>query len=72
MSSKELDKFLSRSHKELSIQDFEGKGVPCIEFDGRKFDDILSKVAGKPLVVDTNLNIPVSYTHLTLPTILLV
>ena len=51
MSSKELDKFLARSHKELSIQDFEGKGVPCIEFDGRKFDDILSKVAGKPLAV---------------------
>ena len=57
MSSKELDDFLARSHKELSIQDFEGKGVPCIEFDGKRFDDILSKVAGKPLSVDTNLNI---------------
>jgi len=57
LSSKELDKFLARSHKELSIQDFEGKSVPCIEFDGKKFDGILSKVAGKPLAVDTNLNI---------------
>ena len=57
MSSKELDNFLTRSHKELSIQDFEGKSVPCIEFDGKKFDGILSKVAGKPLAVDTNLNI---------------
>ena len=57
MSNKELDDFLARSHKELSIQDFEGKRVPCIEFDGKKFDDILSKVAGKPLAVDTNLNI---------------
>ena len=57
MSSKELDAILARSHKELSIQDFEGKGVPCIEFDGKRFDDILSKVAGKPLSVDTNLNI---------------
>ena len=57
MSSKELDDFLARSHKGLSIQDFEGKGVPCIEFDGKKFDDILSKVEGKPLIVDTNLNI---------------
>jgi len=55
--SKELDNFLARSHKELSIQDFEGKSVPCIEFDGKKFDGILSKVAGKPLAVDTNLNI---------------
>ena len=57
MVSKELDNFLARSHKELSIQDFEGKSVPCIEFDGKKFDGILSKVAGKPLAVDTNLNI---------------
>ena len=57
MSSKELDNFLARTHKELSIQDFEGKSVPCIEFDGKKFDGILSKVAGKPLAVDTNLNI---------------
>ena len=57
MPNKELDNFLARSHKELSIQDFEGKSVPCIEFDGKKFDGILSKVAGKPLAVDTNLNI---------------
>ena len=57
MSSKELDDFISKSHKELSIQDFEGSPVPCIEFAGRKFDDILSKVEGKPLAVDTNLNI---------------
>ena len=57
MPNKELDNFLARSHKELSIQDFEGKGVPCIEFNGKKFDGILSKVAGKPLAVDTNLNI---------------
>ena len=57
MSSKELDDFLARSHKELSIQDFEGNSVPCIEFAGKKFDGILSKVAGKPLAVDTNLNI---------------
>ena len=57
MTSKELDDLIARSHKLLSIQDFEGKNVPCIEFDGKKFDSILSKVAGKPLVVDTNLNI---------------
>jgi|TARA_Y100000590_G_C14970427_1_gene732182 hypothetical protein len=57
LPNKELDNFLARSHKELSIQDFEGKGVPCIEFNGKKFDGILSKVAGKPLAVDTNLNI---------------
>ena len=39
------------------MEDFEGKRVPCIGFEGRKFDDMLSKVSGKPLSVDTNLNI---------------
>ena len=33
------------------------KNVPCIGFEGKKFDDMLNKVAGKPLSVDTNLNI---------------
>ena len=57
MSNKELDEFLKNSHKDLSVEDFEGKMVPCIGFEGRKFDDMLNKVAGKPLSVDTNLNI---------------
>ncbi len=39
------------------MEDFEGKRVPCIGFEGRKFDDMISKVSGKPLSVDTNLNI---------------
>ena len=57
MSNKELDEFLKNSHKDLSVEDFEGKTVPCIGFEGRKFDDMLNKVAGKSLSVDTNLNI---------------
>ena len=57
MSNKELDEFLKNCHKDLSVEDFEGKMVPCIGFEGRKFDDMLNKVAGKPLSVDTNLNI---------------
>ena len=57
MSNNELDEFLKNSHKDLSVEDFEGKQVPCIGFEGRKFDDMLNKVAGKPLSVDTNLNI---------------
>jgi hypothetical protein len=57
LSDPELKNLLEKSHKNLSIQDFEGKSVPCVEFDGRKFDNILTTVAGKPLVVDTNLNI---------------
>ena len=57
MSNNELDEFLKNSHKDLSIEDFEGKKIPCIGFEGHQFDDILNKVAGKPLSVDTNLNI---------------
>ena len=57
MTNNELDEFLKNCHKDLSVEDFEGKKVPCIGFEGQKFDDILNKVAGKPLSVDTNLNI---------------
>ena len=57
MSNNELKELLKNSHKDLSVEDFEGKQVPCIGFEGQKFDDMLSKVAGKPLSVDTNLNI---------------
>jgi len=57
LSNSELEEMLNKSHKDLSVEDFEGKRVPCIGFEGRKFDDILNRVAGKPLSVDTNLNI---------------
>jgi hypothetical protein len=57
LASSELDEMLNKSHKDLSVEDFEGKMVPCIGFEGSKFDDMLNKVAGKPLSVDTNLNI---------------
>ena len=57
MSDNELNELLKNSHKDLSVEDFEGKQVPCIGFEGQKFNDMLSKVAGKPLSVDTNLNI---------------
>jgi len=57
LSNKELDEFLKNSHKDLSVEDFEGKKVPCIGFEGRKFDEMLNTVSGKPLSVDTNLNI---------------
>ena len=57
MSNNELKELLENSHKDLSVEDFEGKQVPCIGFEGQKFDDMLNKVAGKPLSVDTNLNI---------------
>ena len=57
MSNKELDEFLKNSHKDLSVEDFEGKKVPCIGFEGRNFDEMLNTVSGTPVSVDTNLNI---------------
>ena len=57
MTNNELDELLKKCHNDLSVEDFEDKKVPCIGFEGRKFDDMLNKVSGKPLSVDTNLNI---------------
>ena len=57
MATNELDELLNKSHKDLSVEDFQGKKVSCIGFEGRKFDEMLTKVSGKPLSVDTNLNI---------------
>ena len=57
MVNNELDELLNKSHKDLSVEDFEGKKVPCIGFEGQKFDEMLNRVSGKPLSVDTNLNI---------------
>jgi len=57
LANNELDELLINSHKDLSVDDFEGKRVPCIGFEGRKFDDMLNKISGQPLSVDTNLNI---------------
>ena len=57
MASEELEKFLSQRHKDVTLFDFEGKKVPCIIVDGKKFDDLMKTIAGKPVSVETNLNI---------------
>ena len=57
MANEELEKFLSESHKEVTLYDFEGKKVPCIVLDERKFDNIMKSIAGKPVSIETNLNI---------------
>jgi hypothetical protein len=57
MANEELDKFLAQRHKDVTLFDFEGKQVPCIVLDGPKFDNIMKTIAGKPVSVETNLNI---------------
>lgn len=55
--SDELNKLLEQVHDGITIFDFDGRPVPCIIFEEKKYDEILSKVAGKPLSVNTDLNI---------------
>ncbi len=57
MANEELEKFLSERHKDITLSDFEGKQVPCIILDERKFDNIMKTIAGKPVSIETNLNI---------------
>ena len=57
MSSKEMEKLLERVYKDTDIFDFNGQSVPRIILTDRKFDDIMSRIQGKPVSVNTNLNI---------------
>lgn len=57
MVNEELEKFLSERHQDVTLYDFEGKKVPCIVLDEKKFDNIMKNIAGKPVSVETNLNI---------------
>ena len=53
----ELKKLLQKVHEGVTIFDFDGKSVPCIILEERKYDELLSKVSGKSLSIDTDLNI---------------
>ena len=57
MTNEEMEKLLERVYKDIDIFDFNGQDVPRIILTDRKFDDIMSKVQGKPVSVNTNLNI---------------
>jgi len=57
MTDKEMEKLLERVHKDIDVFDFNGKNVPMIILGDRKFDDIMSKIQGKAVSVNTNLNI---------------
>jgi len=52
-----MEKLLARVYKEIDIFDFNGKNVPRIILTDRKFDDMMSKIQGKAVSVNTNLNI---------------
>lgn len=57
MTSEEMKQMLERTHKDLDIFDFNGKNVPRIMLPDRRFDEIMEKIYGKAVSVNTNLNI---------------
>ncbi|MFQ6025330.1 MAG: hypothetical protein ACE5JT_02300 [Nitrosopumilaceae archaeon] len=57
MSADELNKFLARVHKETTLFDYNGSKVPCIIIEEERYDLIMREIAGKPVSVETNLNI---------------
>jgi hypothetical protein len=57
LAEDEFQRLMAKVHDGISTFDFDGIPVPCIILEEKRFDEIMVKVAGKPLSVDTNLNI---------------
>lgn len=57
MADTELEELLAQRHKDVTLFDFEGKKVPCIIMEEKRFDGIMKAIVGKPVSVETNLNI---------------
>jgi hypothetical protein len=57
MSQDEMKKLLERVHSETTFFDYNNSKIPCIILSEQRYSEIMKKVAGKPVSVDTNLNI---------------
>lgn len=56
--------FVENLHKEgTGLLDFDGRKIPCIYVDSKKYDAIIRDTYGKKLAVDTLLNIFHDGTH---------
>ena len=55
--SDELKKLLEQVHDGITVFDFDGKETPCIVLEEKKYDEMLSKIAGQSLSINTDLNI---------------
>ena len=53
----ELKRLLDQVHDGITTFDFDGKKTPCIIIEEKKYDEMLSKVAGQSLLINTDLNI---------------
>lgn len=57
MANDEFERLLSQRHKDITLFDFDGKKIPCIILDEKRFDTMMKSIAGRPVSVETNLNI---------------
>lgn len=57
MTDDELQRLLANVHKETTLFDYNGTKVPCIIFEEKQFDNMMKTISGKPVSVETNLNI---------------
>lgn len=57
MSNDEMKKLLENVHQEITSFDYNGSQVPCIILSEKQYLEMMKKVAGNPVSVDTNLNI---------------
>ena len=48
---------LNKVHKSVTTFNYNSNNVPCIILTERRFSEIMDKIAGRPVSVDTNLNI---------------
>lgn len=55
--SDELNKLLEQVHDGITVFDFDGRPVPCIILEEKKYDELLAKIAGKASLINTDLNI---------------
>jgi hypothetical protein len=53
----EMKKLMDRVHVGVTTFNYNGTKVPCLILSEKRFDEIMAQVAGKPLSVETNLNI---------------
>jgi len=55
--NEEFERLLSQRHRDITLFDFDGKKVPCVILDEKRFDVMMKAIVGKPISVETNLNI---------------
>ena len=55
--SDELKRLLEQVHDGITTFDFDGKETPCIVIEEKKYDEMLSKITGQSLSINTDLNI---------------